>query len=523
MSPDELLATWAVRFRINPVALKKLVIAGRVLLIFDGFDEMAFIGQGDTRIDHFRTIWQFAYPKAKILLTGRPNFFLDAAEMRAALGIREAVPGRPHCHALYLQPFLPKQIAAALRAFNADVQTEIPALAERNARFRDLASRPCLLYIIGVLWERRRDELSRHITSASVMDLFVEYSLDRQEAKARSGSRFMTLRPAERAFFMDGIAAHMLASAQPNQLPIRELRVVTSQLLEIIPDSVTESSDAMSGHPSKPLRARLGDDESLIEALQTDVRTYGLLVNDPTKAGTMRFAHKSFMEYLAAKVASRGIVSPEDDASAAIRNAFGIGIADITRRRETAAFFAESVASSFHTEDTDNRDTLAAPLLDILVPSRLCRRALLPGVLRLSAVLNVSRARMLQRRLKEDASGVFKEHREEIEYYVEATEKLRSIPSQSVRLYWLLTIFLVPIVMQRHQEGWRAWLDCCFELGVSPEAMARVTSDDLVPLFQYERERYLTGKPSVRSIDVSLDIVPFRFISLMLREVRFRS
>lgn len=293
MSLEEILATWAVRFRINPISLKKLVIAGRILLIFDGFDEMAFIGQGDARIAHFRALWQFAYPKSKILITGRPNFFLDDTEMRSALGIRQAVPGRAHCSALYLKPFSLKQIHTALRTSKENVQAEIYDLAERNPRFYDLASRPCLLYIISVLWERKRSELSQQITSASVIDLFINYSLDRQEAKARSGGRFMILRTPERAYFMKGVAANMLSNYMPNQILLRELRTVTLDLLNAIPESVSNVSDAMMEAEEKPLRLRIGDDENMLEALHTDIRTYGLLVNDPSKAGTMRFAHKN--------------------------------------------------------------------------------------------------------------------------------------------------------------------------------------------------------------------------------------
>jgi hypothetical protein len=502
MSLDELLATWAVRFKINPVALKKLVIAGRILLIFDGFDEMAFIGQGDARIAHFRALWQFAYPKSKILITGRPNFFLDDTEMRSALGIRQAVPGRAHCSALYLKPFTLGQITTALRGFKENVRAEIHDLADRNPRFYDLASRACLLYIIGVLWERKRSELRQQITSASVIDLFVNYSLDRQEDKARSGGRFMTLRTPERAYFMEGVAANMLTNYMPNQILLRELRTVTLTLLNAIPESVSNINDAMMEAGGKPLRLRIGDDENMLEALHTDIRTYGLLVNDPSKVGTMRFAHKSFMEYLGAKIVAKGIISPEDDASWTLMNTFGLGIGNITMRRETAAFFAESIASALTKEDQKDGTALAESLFRILVPGSIKRNLLVRRYFRRRVFNIYSRVKMMKEYLAKEDITKLPEELEQIEAYINAARPLESlIPSDKRRfisssisssLFFNL-LFFSPI-MRNLSVRLTAWQECCVELGISPDVMASVISPELTVYFEFAKRRHITGK-----------------------------
>ena len=44
LTPLEILASWASQYRIDPQALLRLHIAGRLLIIFEGFDEMALIG-----------------------------------------------------------------------------------------------------------------------------------------------------------------------------------------------------------------------------------------------------------------------------------------------------------------------------------------------------------------------------------------------------------------------------------------------------------------------------------------------
>src|SRR5205823_14204530 len=128
MSIEDILAGWAFPYRIDPLAVMKLLIAGRIFLILEGFDEMALIGDSETRIAHFRTLWNFSYPNAKILITGRPNFFLDDKEMRAALGIYKPTVGDPYCEALQLQPFTLKQIELALRATPATARNEILSL-----------------------------------------------------------------------------------------------------------------------------------------------------------------------------------------------------------------------------------------------------------------------------------------------------------------------------------------------------------------------------------------------------------
>src|ERR1051326_3963045 len=106
---------------------------------------MALVGDVEMRLKHFRTLWQFCYPRAKILITGRPNFFLDEEEMKAALGIDKPVGNRPYCEALRLVPFTPAQIAASLRAYKPAVREQICSLAEKNPRFLELVSRPSLL------------------------------------------------------------------------------------------------------------------------------------------------------------------------------------------------------------------------------------------------------------------------------------------------------------------------------------------------------------------------------------------
>ncbi|MEH1903711.1 MAG: hypothetical protein V7L04_20445 [Nostoc sp.] len=151
LRPLELLGAWASQYRIEPQALMRLHIAGRLVLIFEGFDEMALIGNSELRLRHFRSLWRFCYPNAKIIITGRLNFFLDDREMKTALGITKSISDKPYCEAVRLAPFSVDQIREALRKQKPLVLEQICSLAKKEIRFIELVSRPSLLHVVSVI------------------------------------------------------------------------------------------------------------------------------------------------------------------------------------------------------------------------------------------------------------------------------------------------------------------------------------------------------------------------------------
>jgi len=198
LTPEELIATWAYQFGIDTRAVMKLIQAGKVLLILEGFDEMALAGDSESRISHFQTLWGLCYENSKILITGRPNFFLDDKEMRANLGIQRSDAAGPYCQAIYLKPFTLSQIENALRAMPEKTKSEILAFAQKDIKFSEIVSRGSLLYVVSQLWERENlSQYAGHITSASVMDLFIKHSLRRQTTKIENRPNFMVLNESE--------------------------------------------------------------------------------------------------------------------------------------------------------------------------------------------------------------------------------------------------------------------------------------------------------------------------------------
>lgn len=347
LDPEQLLGAWSVKFNINPRALLRLVVAGRVILIFEGFDEMALVGDADMRLRHFRTLWQFAFPRAKIVFTGRPNFFLDDQELKRALGIGSPIGDRPYCEAIRLVPFGTEQIARALRNHPSDVREQIPMRAATNERFRELVSRPSLLHVVATLWVREKlsDKDPEALSSAFVMDLFVRHSYRRQQQKGDTAATYqLILTPDERAYFMAGIAAYMAAHELPNQIPSHLLIDAVEQFLEVIPTSISTDS-AATGEAAPPLKDRVEGSEQKREGVITDVRACGLLVDDPVTPNTFRFAHKSFMEFLFADVLAETILDREAERAASICRATGAHVTHVFKLPVALQFLSEVLAS----------------------------------------------------------------------------------------------------------------------------------------------------------------------------------
>jgi len=349
MTLEEILAAWAVPYGIAPRALMKLLIAGRLLLILEGFDEMDLIGDAEMRLNHFRTLWQFCYPKSKMIITGRPNFFLDDHEMKAALGIQEPSLERPYCEAVHLSPFAVNKIEESLRATDKQTREEIVQLAKEDDKFKEIVSRPSLLYLVSTLWkDKKLSQYKGRMNSALVMGMFIKQSLARQTAKVLDHRNFMVLNSSEREYFMLGIAAYMAVNKLPNQITKQQLDEAVRLLLKVIPDSAS-AVDRMLGEKSTPLRQRLSkdDEEKALEYVKTDVRSCGLLVSDLSKSSAFKFAHKSFMEYLFASLVHNRLIKEklsgkEVEITDSILYALNISPRlDILRYQESVSFMAE--------------------------------------------------------------------------------------------------------------------------------------------------------------------------------------
>jgi len=307
MTPLDFLSQWCAEYNINPKALMLLQQTGRLLLILEGFDEIDMAGDRNTRLHHFRNLWQFNHKNSKILFTGRPNYFFDTHELRAALNVKDEQLQTP-CQAVYLSFFESDQIADSLRYLKESDRQAILDLADNNPKFKELISRPVLLYMAAILWQAGK--LADHkdnINAAVVIQGFVDYALKRQTQKqtAIKGTEreYMQLNPAERAYFMAGVAVYMVSNGLANHISSQDLENLLIKLLENMPEQALDACNDVDSIDAHHFYQRFDISKAnIVTRLITEIRASGLIVTDLRQDNAFKFGHKSFMEYLVAQV-----------------------------------------------------------------------------------------------------------------------------------------------------------------------------------------------------------------------------
>lgn len=341
--PLELLGTWAQQYKLHAQALMKLLLAGRLILIFEGFDEMANVSNVEARLSHFRSLWQFGFANSKIVFTGRPNLFFEDRELEIVFKTAEGSGAIASCEVLRLLPFDAGKVEHSLRWTDEETRQEILAAAAANSQIMDIVARPSLLYIVAVLWRELRPLLgTSRITSAQVIDRFISHSYLRQADKERALG-FAILTTSERRYFHEGLAVFMAAGGTTNQITGSDMNTAIERLYRTYPDSAHILDDVFMEGAQAPLKKRLSDPETAVETIATDVRTHGILVNDLARRGAFRFAHKSFYELLFAKSCAYDILNVNPGFYGAIRAAMDGRMGDVTRSGQIVRFFAEVI------------------------------------------------------------------------------------------------------------------------------------------------------------------------------------
>lgn len=290
---------WCAPYGINPKALLKLYYAGKLLLIFEGFDEIEMVGDRKIRMEHFKSIWECCTSNSKIIITGRPNYFANDKEQKIFLRTKETDFTRQYCREIYIQKFDRQRVFNTLRKFPADVRTEIVSVWEqqsKNSSFIDLISRPSSLFLTGAIWkERNLSVMKDRLNSSTIINEFLLHCYDRQEQKEY---KEVILSRNERAYFMQGIAVGMVQyNKYTNQISEANLNVLVKRLIEKFPDKLSEDNiDPLNRRLKKRYNRKYNEDDILL-----DIRTCGVLVRDTMTIDTFKFAHKSFLELLISK------------------------------------------------------------------------------------------------------------------------------------------------------------------------------------------------------------------------------
>jgi predicted NACHT family NTPase len=132
-------------------AFEQLNRMGKLLLIFDGFDEMAARVDRQEMINNFWELAKVVVPGAKVILTCRTEHFPEAREGRALLNaqlqasIANLTGEMPQFEVLELEKFNDEQIRQVL---SLQTKSKIVAQIMENPQLLDLARRPVMTELI---------------------------------------------------------------------------------------------------------------------------------------------------------------------------------------------------------------------------------------------------------------------------------------------------------------------------------------------------------------------------------------
>jgi formylglycine-generating enzyme required for sulfatase activity len=250
---------------------------GRLVLLFDGFDEMAQKVDYQTTVDNFEELARAAEARSKVILTCRTPYFRTRQEAEAllrgdvsqAFHASEAVidlADRPNFEIVHLLPFDQADIQAMLRARFPGAWQEYWAQIEGTYNLVELAQRPVLLDMIA----RSLPQLAsgQVINAARLYQAYTDLWLARDEEKGR---RLITR--ADKRLFMQELALE------------------------------TQRREGLSIHYSRlPERVRVYfrlEKATDIDYFEHDIRTCSFLNRDAE--GNYRFLHKSFQEFFLAQ------------------------------------------------------------------------------------------------------------------------------------------------------------------------------------------------------------------------------
>lgn len=275
--------------RIDLKAFRYMLQEGRLVLLFDGFDELAFRVTYDRAAEHLETLMQALEGHAKVAVTSRTQHFVNDEQVRTALGRQvERIARR---RLVKLEAFTDNQIEAFLiRLFQGDEERA----HRRFALIRDirdllgLSHNPRMLAFIAELDEEHLTKAAQErggITSAELYRLLLERWLEHEvrRAQPRGGAPVLSLE--------------------------QRWEAVTRLAL-----SMWQRSDRAFAVDDLTEAAANAVDRMAVQSLDSDQAAHAvgagtLLVRD--EEGAFAFVHQSVMEWLVARSAAAELMSAQ--------------------------------------------------------------------------------------------------------------------------------------------------------------------------------------------------------------------
>ena len=290
---DELLGAHLLRQQvddISPAKLRYMIRTGRLVLLFDGFDELELRVGYDNAADYLQVLLESVSGQAKLVLTSRTQHFRSTAQVRTALG--ERIAALSATRVVVLEDFAPEQIRQFLtNLYDGDT-------AAARARFDllsdiedllGLARNPRMLGFIAGLDETRLREAQQRTGRISAAELYREL-IDTWlagEARRQQHHRGLpTLDEQERLAACTALALRLWDSVQPT-IPISDLSAEVTATLTTLSERGYSTEQAAHSVGSGSLLVRTDDSlfafihQSIMEWLVADAAADAL-----TKHGT---------------------------------------------------------------------------------------------------------------------------------------------------------------------------------------------------------------------------------------------
>ena len=285
--------TGIYQIRLDATRLRSLLEGGRLLLIFDGFDEMVSRSNLDDTLYNFREIKRVSLPSVKTILTSRAHYFRSNREAEQVMEgssepidnpLVQEIKGQPEFEVVILREFTDAQIQNLIERRMGERQVE-RVWGEITSRYnlRDLARRPVLLDMILKTIPSialKKEE----INIAHIYDGYTTLWFERDDWRSNlypDGKRELTKRLAWR--IVERWTGQSTRDPRPDENGGVDLHALITEIGTIPPAWL------------KPKERFPGDD---LDRIDYDLRTCSFLRRDPK--GQYTFSHRSFLEYFCA-------------------------------------------------------------------------------------------------------------------------------------------------------------------------------------------------------------------------------
>ncbi|WP_017316505.1 WD40 domain-containing protein [Mastigocladopsis repens] len=226
--------------RLNSEVFDQLNSMGKLLLIFDGFDEMAAKCDRQQMINNFWELAKVVVPGGKVILTCRTEHFPEAKEGRALLNAElqastaKLTGETPQFEVLELEKFNDEQIRQVL-SFQAESSTVEQVMD--NSHLLDLARRPVMTELI--LEALPEIEAGKPVDMSRVYLYAVRRKMERDIKAERT---FTSL--ADKLYFLCELSWEMLSTDQMSL----NYRLFPDRIRRLFGDVVQEEKDLDHWH-----------------------------------------------------------------------------------------------------------------------------------------------------------------------------------------------------------------------------------------------------------------------------------